>query len=140
MLGLFMCTACLDSTPEDPRSVTEPMDSVVDAMVESDQSVAEICPSAPVSEAEDDERCIHTFVYRPRAGESVSGSITGDFLCPAWSDPIAMTGPTESGEWYLDLRIRPGQYTYKFVVDGAWIADPEGPNGSMTVSAARTLL
>jgi hypothetical protein len=26
--------------------------------------------------------------------------------------------------WTADLRLKPGKYTYKFVVDGRWIADP----------------
>jgi hypothetical protein len=28
-------------------------------------------------------------------------------------------------EWYVVLRLKPGRYQYKFVVDGTWMADPE---------------
>ncbi len=29
------------------------------------------------------------------------------------------------GEWYLPLFLNPGKYTYKFIVDGQWILDPD---------------
>ena len=27
--------------------------------------------------------------------------------------------------WYISLYLKPGKYTYKFVVDGKWILDPD---------------
>ncbi len=31
----------------------------------------------------------------------------------------------EQGNWGLYLRLKPGRYEYKFIVDGQWTADPE---------------
>jgi 1,4-alpha-glucan branching enzyme len=31
----------------------------------------------------------------------------------------------ESGEWLARLLLRPGQYQYRFVVDGVWTDDPQ---------------
>lgn len=33
----------------------------------------------------------------------------------------------EEGRWIMPLHLRPGKYTYKFVVDGEWILDPGNP-------------
>lgn len=30
----------------------------------------------------------------------------------------------EGGKWVLPIYLRPGKYTYKFIVDGTWILDP----------------
>jgi hypothetical protein len=56
-----------------------------------------------------------------RATDARSVEVAGDFT--NWQ-PIAARR-TESGVWYLDLRIPPGQYRYAFRVDGAWRV-PEG--------------
>ena len=33
----------------------------------------------------------------------------------------------EGNEWICRVDLQPGRYTYKFVVDGNWIVDPENP-------------
>ena len=38
------------------------------------------------------------------------------------ANPMEHTG---SGEWEVRLKLRAGQYEYRFVVDGVWQADPE---------------
>jgi 1,4-alpha-glucan branching enzyme len=30
-----------------------------------------------------------------------------------------------AGEWSTVLKLRPGQYEYRFLVDGAWVDDPQ---------------
>jgi hypothetical protein len=30
----------------------------------------------------------------------------------------------QGGRWILPIYLRPGKYTYKFIVDGNWIIDP----------------
>jgi 1,4-alpha-glucan branching enzyme len=30
----------------------------------------------------------------------------------------------EDGKWILPISLKPGKYTYKFIVDGTWIIDP----------------
>ena len=31
----------------------------------------------------------------------------------------------ENGKWIFPIFLKPGKYTYKFIVDGTWILDPE---------------
>ncbi len=48
--------------------------------------------------------------------------VAGDFN--GWhpeASPLAATG---FGEWNIHLTLRPGQYEYRFWVDGAWADDP----------------
>ncbi len=48
--------------------------------------------------------------------------VAGDFN--GWhpeSNPLSTTG---FGEWNVHLTLRPGQYEYRFWVDGAWADDP----------------
>ena len=33
----------------------------------------------------------------------------------------------EDGTWLKELRLPPGTYEYRFVVDGRWISDPNNP-------------
>ncbi len=33
----------------------------------------------------------------------------------------------EGGEWLCRVDLKPGKYTYKFVIDGIWITDPANP-------------
>jgi hypothetical protein len=49
-------------------------------------------------------------------------AVAGDFN--GWhpeASPLAATG---FGEWNVRLTLRPGQYEYRFWVDGAWADDP----------------
>ena len=55
----------------------------------------------------------------PRAGQV---SIVGSFN--EW-DPIAnVLNPEGDDMWSCTLAIEPGEYEYRFVVDGAWCDDP----------------
>jgi 1,4-alpha-glucan branching enzyme len=41
-------------------------------------------------------------------------------------DPMAnMLGYDEGGRWGCTLALEPGEYEYRFVVDGEWLDDPE---------------
>ncbi len=50
----------------------------------------------------------------------VSGSFNN------WNENIFKMNKTEDG-WELKLKINPGKYQYKFIVDGKWIEDPCNP-------------
>jgi len=50
----------------------------------------------------------------------VAGSFNG------W-DPKAYQLKWINGKWYIDLYLREGIHSYKFVVDGEWIIDPANP-------------
>jgi hypothetical protein len=34
----------------------------------------------------------------------------------------------EGGEWVCRVDLEPGEYAYKFIVDGNWVLDPDNPN------------
>ncbi len=39
-------------------------------------------------------------------------------------NPTGYTLAHEGNEWHINMRLKPGKYRYKFVVDGQWILDP----------------
>lgn len=53
-------------------------------------------------------------------------AVAGDFN--DWSASSTPMHRTPSGAWSATVRLRPGRYTYSFVVDGTrWIPDPLAP-------------
>lgn len=56
----------------------------------------------------------------------VSGTFNGWGETPESADPLL--DPDSDGMWELAIRLAPGTYQYKFLVDGAWQLDPENPN------------
>ncbi|RKX51470.1 MAG: hypothetical protein DRP50_08815, partial [Thermotoga sp.] len=41
-------------------------------------------------------------------------------------DPKAIPMKNENGEWFVQLKLKPGVYEYRFVVDGTkWVEDPD---------------
>jgi 1,4-alpha-glucan branching enzyme len=60
------------------------------------------------------------------APEARSVSIVGDFN--SWSLNAKQLRRRKDGVWWAVLRLSPGVYQYKFVVDGArWEEDPGNP-------------
>jgi cyclomaltodextrinase / maltogenic alpha-amylase / neopullulanase len=53
--------------------------------------------------------------------------LAGDFN--GWSDSAELMKNTD-GVWTSVLNLSPGDYMYKFVIDGAWTADSGNPNSS----------
>ncbi len=50
--------------------------------------------------------------------------LTGSFN--NWPEP-GYTMVKKDGVWKFPIYLTPGKYTYKFVVDGEWIIDPDNP-------------
>lgn len=44
-----------------------------------------------------------------------------------WSDNLFKMDKTETG-WEITLQLRPGEYEYRFIVNGNWIEDPSNPS------------
>jgi len=63
-----------------------------------------------------------TFTFRADAGKQVF--LSGSFL--NW-DPAGkpMADKKNEGVYTVSIKLAPGRYEYKFVVDGVWCADPE---------------
>jgi len=51
--------------------------------------------------------------------------IAGSFN--AWSPDADALTLGDDGLWTITLELAPGEYEYKFVVDGTWIEDPANP-------------
>jgi hypothetical protein len=54
--------------------------------------------------------------------------LSGDFN--AWSEKEMVMNRTSTG-WSLPLVLAPGNYQYKFIVDGQWILDPQNPQTAL---------
>ncbi len=81
-----------------------------------------------------------TFTIHAEKGKSVY--VAGQFN--NW-DPTAkeMTYKAKEGVYTTTLKLAPGKYEYKYVIDGAWCADPENveavPNDQGTFNSVITV-
>lgn len=65
--------------------------------------------------------------FRLSAPQAQSVAIAGDFN--NWSENARQLRRRKDGVWWVVLRLSPGVYQYKFVVDGShWEEDPANPN------------
>jgi 1,4-alpha-glucan branching enzyme len=53
-------------------------------------------------------------------------SLAGEFN--EWSPDATAMEKGDDGIWRVTLKLKPGRYLYKFVVDGTWMEDPENPD------------
>jgi 1,4-alpha-glucan branching enzyme len=61
-------------------------------------------------------------VFEFEAGSAREVLLAGDFT--AWDKtPIRLTKKS-NGQWATSVKLAPGQYHYKFLVDGIWTDDP----------------
>ena len=77
------------------------------------------CPSAPGCTVEEDGHV--TFTHQAAAARDVR--VAGDFT--RWADgaiPLARVEGTD--RWSARVAVPRGAHAYKYIVDGAWIADP----------------
>jgi peroxiredoxin len=82
-----------------------------------------------------------TFRYRP---DESAGQVDAVYLAGSFNDwkdrGHAMDAPGADGYYHTTLRLKPGQYEYKFVLNGNnWQPDPENPdlNGPFSNSFVR---
>lgn len=59
--------------------------------------------------------------------------LTGSFN--DWDAAALPMAKSADGEWKVDLRLSPGRYEYKFVVDGVSCCDPHLKNGDLDCEA-----
>ncbi len=45
-----------------------------------------------------------------------------------WSPTATPMEKDEAGVWHVKLKLEPGKYEYRFVVDGTWMEDPANPD------------
>ncbi len=60
-----------------------------------------------------------------------SVSIAG--IVGSWHPSTIPMTDLGGGRWVKELVLQPGRYEYRFIVDGKWISDPNGPESSNSV-------
>jgi 1,4-alpha-glucan branching enzyme len=61
-------------------------------------------------------------LFAPEAKEVL---LAGDFC--GWQGEDCRMRRFKDGSWKKSLKLQPGRYEYRFVVDGHWWTDPENP-------------
>jgi 1,4-alpha-glucan branching enzyme len=61
-------------------------------------------------------------LYAPEAGEVL---LAGNFC--DWQGEKCRMRRGRDGSWKKSLKLKPGRYEYRFVVDGHWWTDPTNP-------------
>ncbi|MBC8425479.1 hypothetical protein H8E07_15270 [bacterium] len=83
---------------------------------------------APAATAAGGDDVEVTFNFTPVISGVASVNLAGSFN--GWStDAAPMSDPEEDGTYSIVVPLAPGQYAYKFVVDGEWLPDPNNSNG-----------
>lgn len=85
---------------------------------------APLDPQQFFTEARDFFRRVALTLEHPSAREIY---VAGDFNDWSISAQHALKRTAE-GHWAAELALPPGQYRYKFIVDGQWIEDPRNPH------------
>lgn len=64
--------------------------------------------------------------FRMNAPDATSVALVGDFN--DWDPDARKMRRNKSGGWWVTIRLAPGVYQYKFVINGIeWHEDPENP-------------
>ena len=62
-------------------------------------------------------------IFRLNAPAAKQVALVGDFT--AWQEhPVSMKKGSD-GYWTTNVKLRSGEYNYRFIVDGIWQDDPE---------------
>jgi 1,4-alpha-glucan branching enzyme len=62
-------------------------------------------------------------VFSLNMPEAESVLLAGSFT--NWGENPLPLKKQKSGVWKVNVRLEPGTYEYKFIVDGNWVNDPE---------------
>jgi 1,4-alpha-glucan branching enzyme len=76
-----------------------------------------------VSKEEPEKRKV---TFKVRAPDAKEVQLVGDFN--NWDPNSHPMGKDEEGFWKIGLRLAPGRYEYKLLVDGRWWEDIREPN------------
>ena len=69
------------------------------------------------------------------APEANTVAVAGDFN--GWDTQAVMLKKNKAGWWKANLKLAPGRYQYRFVVNGEqWSEDPENPNKELNEFAS----
>lgn len=63
-----------------------------------------------------------TVMFKCKAPQAKRVNVCGTFN--SWNPAGIEAKKDTSGNWSVTVSLNPGRYEYKFVVDGAWLNDP----------------
>jgi chromosome partitioning protein len=72
------------------------------------------------------------------SSDAASVFVVGDFN--NWSANDDFRLKNDDGVWKCELRLKPGLYKYRFIVDGKWTEDPSNPNAEVNPFGERDSL
>ncbi len=75
-------------------------------------------PKRPQAETE-----VVKIIFSLDRPEAEDVRVTGSWL--NWDPEGIKMEKSESGTWSTTVKLKPGNYTYKFYIDGKWVADPD---------------
>jgi peroxiredoxin len=147
---VLMCAGHFDNSPDNPMNPDPTQEVRWGDQTWEEMMLGTFVISLPesavageypkIAHVRDDEFEV-AFRYRPEKGRA---GVEAVFLAGTFndwkSDAHKMDGPDQEGCFRTTLRLKPGQYEYKFVLNGAdWTHDPENPNrtGPFTNSVFR---
>jgi len=71
---------------------------------------------------------LHSVAFSFRAPEAKSAFLAGSFN--DWSADALPMHKDATGNWSVSVKLKPGRYEYKFLVDGEWCAKAAGASES----------
>jgi len=94
----------------------------VSLLVVSRQYVTPAGPAAALRPAaQESAATVRLNLYAPQARKV---AVSGDFN--KWQVDADVMSRQDGGVWTIDIKLKPGVYSYMFVVDGkAWVTDPD---------------
>ncbi len=76
-------------------------------------------PASAASDGSSGTRRVRLVLTQPNAKEVfVAGSFND------WQPRATPLSRSVDGPWAAELRLKPGEYEYRFIVDGEWVEDP----------------
>jgi hypothetical protein len=117
--------ALLGAAKSEARGAASAVDSGVRAAarrpVRTGSSPRKPTPPSPKNGSPSPDR-VKKVEFRFRSPAANSVQLAGDFT--EWEkNPVDMMH-SEDGTWFTVVPLAPGQYSYRFIVDGAWCDDP----------------
>lgn len=114
--------------PDNPNSNPDPYGGVNSVVTVSPAGEAVLTPTADADriEPKKDEASSTGILFTYEDPNARKVSVVGDFN--EWSPDANPMKKGEDGVWSIYINIPPGEYEYKFVVDGNYIVDPNNPN------------
>ena len=63
--------------------------------------------------------------FAVKTAEAAEVRVTGEFT--GWTPEGLRLDPSGDGTWKTTLKLVPGEYQYRLLIDGAWWNNPEAP-------------